>query len=75
MGGEAADSRKSACVSVLRQRSMLAWPHAYKHLCTNNHLGVRKCNITCHKMTSELNVNLLIGYRRNQESCGKRAIM
>ncbi|XP_069353912.1 fractalkine isoform X2 [Eulemur rufifrons] len=42
---------------------------------SGQHLGVRKCNITCHKMTSELNVNLLIGYRRNQESCGKRAII
>ncbi|XP_012512882.1 PREDICTED: fractalkine [Propithecus coquereli] len=44
-------------------------------LLAGQHLGVTKCSITCNKMTSELPVNLLIGYQQNQESCGKRAII
>lgn len=42
---------------------------------SGQHLGVTKCNITCHKMTSPIPVARLIHYRPNQESCGKRAIM
>ncbi|XP_048211477.1 fractalkine [Perognathus longimembris pacificus] len=44
-------------------------------LLAGQHLGVTKCNITCHKMTPRIPVNLLIHYRQNQESCGKRAII
>ncbi|CAO2610437.1 Cx3cl1 [Lemmus lemmus] len=61
--------------------SLLAWLLrlvAFYHLCTplaGQHLGVTKCNITCHKMTSPIPVTLLIHYRPNQESCGKRAII
>ncbi|KAM7332650.1 hypothetical protein ACRRTK_009358 [Alexandromys fortis] len=61
--------------------SPLAWLlrlAAFYHLCTplaGQHLGVTKCNITCHKMTSPIPVALLIHYRPNQESCGKRAII
>ncbi|TEA27450.1 hypothetical protein DBR06_SOUSAS25110034 [Sousa chinensis] len=39
------------------------------------HHGVKKCNITCGKMTSEIPVARLVHYQRNQESCGKRAII
>lgn len=42
---------------------------------SGQHLGMTKCNITCHKMTSPIPVTLLIHYQLNQESCGKRAIM
>ncbi|MEJ1276185.1 fractalkine [Cricetulus griseus] len=61
--------------------SPLAWLlclAAFCHLCTlleGQHLGVTKCNITCHKMTSQIPVTLLIHYRPNQESCGRRAIV
>uniref|UniRef100_A0A8C5VVZ7 C-X3-C motif chemokine ligand 1 n=2 Tax=Microcebus murinus TaxID=30608 RepID=A0A8C5VVZ7_MICMU len=44
-------------------------------LLAGQHLGVTKCNTTCNKMASELPVNLLISYRPNHESCGKRAII
>uniref|UniRef100_A0A8I3WUL7 C-X3-C motif chemokine ligand 1 n=1 Tax=Callithrix jacchus TaxID=9483 RepID=A0A8I3WUL7_CALJA len=40
------------------------------------HHGVRKCNITCSKMTSKrIPVTLLIRYQHNQASCGKPAII
>ncbi|XP_029420267.1 fractalkine isoform X2 [Nannospalax galili] len=39
------------------------------------HLGVMKCNNTCHKMTSQIPLSLLIHYQLNQESCGKRTII
>lgn len=61
--------------------SQLAWLlrlAAFFHLCTllaGQHLGMTKCNITCHKMTSPIPVTLLINYQLNQESCGKRAII
>ena len=42
---------------------------------SGQHLGVKKCNVTCNKMTSEIPVALLVHYQRNQESCGKPAIM
>ncbi|XP_039088503.1 fractalkine [Hyaena hyaena] len=44
-------------------------------LLAGQHLGVKKCNVTCSKMTSEIPVTLLVHYQRNQESCGKRAII
>ncbi|NP_001271385.1 fractalkine [Canis lupus baileyi] len=44
-------------------------------LLAGQHLGVKKCNVTCHKMTSEIPVALLVHYQRNQESCGKPAII
>ncbi|XP_059940393.1 fractalkine isoform X2 [Mesoplodon densirostris] len=44
-------------------------------LLAGQHLGVKKCNITCSKMTSEIPVARLVHYQRNQESCGKRAII
>ncbi|XP_005078674.1 fractalkine isoform X2 [Mesocricetus auratus] len=61
--------------------SPLAWLlclAALCHLCAllqGQHLGVTKCNMTCHKMTSQIPVTLLIHYRPNQESCGRRAIV
>ncbi|KAF0870596.1 X3CL1 protein, partial [Crocuta crocuta] len=42
---------------------------------SGQHLGVKKCNVTCSKMTSEIPVTFLVHYQRNQESCGKRAII
>ncbi|XP_062032392.1 fractalkine [Lepus europaeus] len=39
------------------------------------HLGVAKCSIVCNNMTPKIPVALLIGYRWNQESCGKPAIV
>ncbi|XP_037372384.1 fractalkine [Talpa occidentalis] len=39
------------------------------------HLGVKKCTFICNKMTSEIPVDRLIHYQRNQESCGRRAII
>uniref|UniRef100_A0A8C9M3K8 C-C motif chemokine 17 n=1 Tax=Panthera tigris altaica TaxID=74533 RepID=A0A8C9M3K8_PANTA len=42
---------------------------------SGQHLGVKKCNVTCSKMTSEIPVALLVHYQRNQESCGKHAII
>ncbi|XP_046934966.1 LOW QUALITY PROTEIN: fractalkine [Lynx rufus] len=44
-------------------------------LLAGQHLGVKKCNVTCSKMTSEIPVALLVHYQRNQESCGKHAII
>ncbi|XP_008572946.1 PREDICTED: fractalkine [Galeopterus variegatus] len=44
-------------------------------LLAGQHFGVTKCNITCNKMTSEIPVTLLVHYQRNQESCGKSAII
>ncbi|TKC44528.1 hypothetical protein EI555_013437 [Monodon monoceros] len=44
-------------------------------LLAGQHHGVKKCNITCGKMTSEIPVARLVHYQRNQESCGKRAII
>ncbi|XP_027947185.1 fractalkine isoform X2 [Eumetopias jubatus] len=44
-------------------------------LLAGQHLGVKKCNITCNRMTSEIPVALLDHYHRNQESCGKPAII
>ncbi|XP_002912308.2 fractalkine isoform X2 [Ailuropoda melanoleuca] len=44
-------------------------------LLAGQHLGVKKCNVTCNKMTSEIPVALLAHYQRNQESCGKPAII
>uniref|UniRef100_A0A673UST5 Chemokine interleukin-8-like domain-containing protein n=1 Tax=Suricata suricatta TaxID=37032 RepID=A0A673UST5_SURSU len=44
-------------------------------LLAGQHHGVKKCSVTCSKMTSEIPVALLVHYERNQESCGKRAIM
>nr|XP_044996351.1 fractalkine [Jaculus jaculus] len=44
-------------------------------LLAGQHLGVTKCNITCHKMTSKIPLPLLIRYQQNQESCGRRAIV
>ncbi|CAH7080710.1 Cx3cl1 [Phodopus roborovskii] len=61
--------------------SPLAWLlclAAFCHLGTlleGQHLGVTKCNITCHKMTSEIPVTLLIHYWPNQESCSRPAIV
>uniref|UniRef100_A0A452RR69 C-C motif chemokine 17 n=1 Tax=Ursus americanus TaxID=9643 RepID=A0A452RR69_URSAM len=40
-----------------------------------SHLGVKKCNVTCSRMTSEIPVAFLAHYQRNQESCGKPAII
>uniref|UniRef100_A0A2K6U981 C-X3-C motif chemokine ligand 1 n=1 Tax=Saimiri boliviensis boliviensis TaxID=39432 RepID=A0A2K6U981_SAIBB len=43
---------------------------------SGQHHGVRKCNITCSKMTSvRIPVTLLIRYQHNQASCGKPAII
>lgn len=59
----------------------LAWLLRLAALChltvllAGQHLGVTKCNITCNQMTSRIPVALLIHYRHNQESCGKRAII
>ncbi|XP_015344161.1 fractalkine isoform X1 [Marmota marmota marmota] len=39
------------------------------------HHGVTKCNITCSTMTRPIPVNLLIGYWKNPESCGRRAVV
>ncbi|XP_008700819.2 fractalkine [Ursus maritimus] len=44
-------------------------------LLAGQHLGVKKCNVTCSRMTSEIPVALLAHYQRNQESCGKPAII
>ncbi|XP_007468348.1 PREDICTED: fractalkine [Lipotes vexillifer] len=44
-------------------------------LLAGQHHGAKKCNITCGKMTSEIPVARLVHYQRNQESCGKRAII
>nr|XP_039317521.1 fractalkine [Saimiri boliviensis boliviensis] len=45
-------------------------------LLAGQHHGVRKCNITCSKMTSvRIPVTLLIRYQHNQASCGKPAII
>ncbi|XP_055993182.1 fractalkine [Sorex fumeus] len=44
-------------------------------LLDGQHLGVKKCSIICNRMTSEIPSELLINYRRSQESCGKRAII
>ncbi|KAM4833764.1 fractalkine [Thomomys bottae] len=44
-------------------------------LLAGQHLGVTKCSIICHKMTSIIPKSLLIHYRQNQESCGRRAII
>ncbi|XP_021560134.2 fractalkine [Neomonachus schauinslandi] len=44
-------------------------------LLAGQHLGVKKCNTTCNRMTSEIPVALLDHYHRNQESCGKPAII
>ncbi|KAM9191972.1 fractalkine isoform 1-T1 [Dugong dugon] len=39
------------------------------------HHGVKKCKITCDKMTSKIPEKLLIRYEQNLESCGKPAII
>ncbi|XP_034881025.1 fractalkine [Mirounga leonina] len=44
-------------------------------LLAGQHLGVKKCNVICNRMTSEIPVALLDHYHRNQESCGKPAII
>ncbi|XP_017358193.1 fractalkine [Cebus imitator] len=45
-------------------------------LLAGQHHGVRKCNITCSKMTSvRIPVTLLLRYQHNQASCGKPAII
>ncbi|XP_064239174.1 fractalkine [Aotus nancymaae] len=45
-------------------------------LLAGQHHGVRKCNVTCSKMTSvRIPVTLLIRYQHNQASCGKPAII
>ncbi|XP_044932044.1 fractalkine [Mustela putorius furo] len=44
-------------------------------LLAGQHHGVKKCSVTCNKMTSEIPVALLDHYQRNQESCGKPAII
>ncbi|XP_057569250.1 fractalkine isoform X3 [Hippopotamus amphibius kiboko] len=37
--------------------------------------GVKKCNITCSRMTTKIPLHLLVHYQRNQESCNKQAII
>ncbi|KAM4800909.1 fractalkine isoform X2 [Urocitellus parryii] len=59
----------------------LAWLLSLATLChltilvAGQHHGVTKCNITCNTMTRQIPVNLLIGYWRNPESCGRRAVV
>ncbi|XP_055001215.1 fractalkine isoform X1 [Sorex araneus] len=61
--------------------SPLSWLLRLAALChlpallAGQHLGVKKCSIICNRMTSEIPSELLIGYQRSQESCGKRAII
>lgn len=51
-------------------------PPLTRGLCgSGQHLGVKKCSNMCSRMTTEIPKELLIHYQRNQESCGKRAIM
>uniref|UniRef100_A0A452RR93 C-C motif chemokine 17 n=1 Tax=Ursus americanus TaxID=9643 RepID=A0A452RR93_URSAM len=52
----------------------LTVPHSTQHR-EEGHLGVKKCNVTCSRMTSEIPVAFLAHYQRNQESCGKPAII
>ncbi|XP_007945630.1 fractalkine [Orycteropus afer afer] len=44
-------------------------------LLAGQHHGVKKCRITCNKMTSRIPVANLFRYEQNHESCGKRAII
>ncbi|XP_020020150.2 fractalkine [Castor canadensis] len=61
-----------------RQLAWLLRLAAFCHLTillAGQHLSVTKCNVTCHTMTRRIPEWLLIHYRHNQESCGKRAII
>ncbi|KAM5132769.1 fractalkine isoform 2-T2 [Callospermophilus lateralis] len=59
----------------------LAWLLSLATLChltilvAGQHHGVTKCNITCNTMTRPIPVTLLIGYWKNPESCGRRAVV
>ncbi|XP_058383868.1 fractalkine isoform X2 [Diceros bicornis minor] len=59
----------------------LPWLHRWAALChlalllAGQPLAVTKCSRTCDKMTSPIPVSRLIGYRRNEESCRKPAII
>ncbi|XP_006863620.1 PREDICTED: fractalkine [Chrysochloris asiatica] len=44
-------------------------------LLAGQHHSVKKCRITCNKMTSRIPVTFLIHYEENHKSCGKPAII
>ncbi|XP_075393477.1 fractalkine [Tenrec ecaudatus] len=44
-------------------------------LLAGQHHGVKKCRITCNKMTSAIPVANLVSYQQNHKSCGQRAII